>query len=42
MNKKGRAIPPVDLIIVIDTSPSMKDKVQVLSNAATNAIASLH
>lgn len=42
MNNYGRVIPPVELVIVIDTSPSMKDKVQALSNAAASAIASFH
>ncbi|KYC42146.1 hypothetical protein WA1_19310 [Scytonema hofmannii PCC 7110] len=31
---------PVDLVVVIDTSPSMKDEANDLSNAATAAIAS--
>lgn len=41
MNNQGRVIPPVDLVIVIDTSPSMKDEAQALSNAAASAITSL-
>ena len=46
MKKKGKSvsnqassIPPVDLVIVIDTSPSMKDEAQALSEAAASAIA---
>ncbi|MBW4627890.1 MAG: hypothetical protein KME49_20870 [Brasilonema octagenarum HA4186-MV1] len=39
MSKQANSIPPVDLVIVIDTSPSMKDEAQGLSNAAAAAIA---
>lgn len=39
MNNQASSIPPVDLVIVIDTSPSMKDEAQALSNAAASAIA---
>ncbi|ARV58605.1 hypothetical protein BZZ01_08115 [Nostocales cyanobacterium HT-58-2] len=39
MNKKANSIPAVDLVIVIDTSPSMKDEAQALSDAAASAIA---
>lgn len=42
MSNQERVIPPVDLVIVIDTSPSIKDEAQALSNAAASAIASLH
>lgn len=42
MSKQGRFIPLIGLMIVIDTSPSIKDKVKALSNAAASAIASLH
>ncbi|MFN6487573.1 hypothetical protein [Nostoc sp. DedQUE02] len=40
MNKQVSSIPTVDLVIVIDTSPSMKDEAQALSDAAMSAIAS--
>ncbi|MHC0062585.1 hypothetical protein ACWATR_06610 [Nostoc sp. UIC 10890] len=40
MNKQVNSIPTVDLVIVIDTSPSMKDEAQALSDAAMSAIAS--
>ncbi|MDZ8189258.1 MAG: hypothetical protein RMX96_31020, partial [Nostoc sp. ChiSLP02] len=40
MNKQVSSIPTVDLVIVIDTSPSMKDQAQALSDAAMSAIAS--
>ncbi|WP_375471463.1 hypothetical protein [uncultured Nostoc sp.] len=39
MNKQANYIPAVDLVIVIDTSPSMKDEAQSLSDAAASAIA---
>ncbi|MEH2079703.1 MAG: hypothetical protein V7K89_06730 [Nostoc sp.] len=39
MNKQVSYIPAVDLVIVIDTSPSMKDEAQSLSDAAASAIA---
>ncbi|WP_375504282.1 hypothetical protein, partial [uncultured Nostoc sp.] len=39
MNKQASSIPAVDLVIVIDTSPSMKDEAQSLSDAAQEAIA---
>ncbi|MEH2295824.1 hypothetical protein [Nostoc sp.] len=39
MNKQASSIPAVDLVIVIDTSPSMKDEAQSLSDAAASAIA---
>jgi hypothetical protein len=39
MSNQASTIPPVDLVIVIDTSPSMKDEAQALSNAAAGAIA---
>ncbi len=39
MSNKTSSISPVDLVIVIDTSPSMKDEAELLSNAATSAIA---
>ncbi|MEI2579023.1 hypothetical protein [Scytonema sp. PRP1] len=39
MSKQANSIPAVDLVIVIDTSPSMKDQAQALSNAAASAIA---
>ncbi|MEH2410083.1 hypothetical protein [Nostoc sp.] len=39
MNKEASSIPAVDLVIVIDTSPSMKDEAQSLSDAAASAIA---
>lgn len=39
-SNQERVIPPVDLVIVIDTSPSRKDEAQALGNAAS-AIASL-
>ncbi|WP_143172834.1 hypothetical protein [Scytonema sp. HK-05] len=39
MSKQASSIPAVDLVIVIDTSPSMKDQAQALSNAAASAIA---
>ncbi|MDY6784548.1 MAG: hypothetical protein SW833_18710 [Cyanobacteriota bacterium] len=38
MNAQNNAIPPVDLVIVIDTSPSMKDEARSLSEAAETAI----
>jgi len=40
MNKQSNNIAAVDLVIVIDTSPSMRDEAQALSNAAASAIAS--
>ncbi|MCJ8279338.1 MAG: hypothetical protein MJK14_05215 [Rivularia sp. ALOHA_DT_140] len=40
MDNQTSNIPPVDLVIVIDTSPSMKDEAQGLSQAAENAIQS--
>ncbi|MBN4004698.1 hypothetical protein [Nostoc sp. LPT] len=39
MNKQASSIPAVDLVIVIDTSPSMKDEAQSLSDGAQEAIA---
>ncbi|MCC5644044.1 hypothetical protein LC607_14015 [Nostoc sp. CHAB 5824] len=39
MSKQASSVPHVDLVIVIDTSPSMKDEAQSLSNAAQEAIA---
>ncbi len=39
MSKQASYIPAVDLVIVIDTSPSMKDEAQGLSDAAASAIA---
>ncbi|MCC5621557.1 hypothetical protein [Nostoc sp. CHAB 5715] len=39
MSKQASYIPAVDLVIVIDTSPSMKDEAQSLSDAAASAIA---
>ncbi|BAY30130.1 hypothetical protein NIES2107_19740 [Nostoc carneum NIES-2107] len=39
MNKQANSTPAVDLVIVIDTSPSMKDEAQALSDAAASAIA---
>ncbi len=39
MSKKTSSISAVDLVIVIDTSPSMKDEAQALSDAAASAIA---
>ena len=39
MSNQANSIPPVDLVIVIDTSRSMKDEAQALSNAAASAIA---
>ena len=39
MSNQASSIPPVDLVIVIDTSPSMKDEAQALSDAAKSAIA---
>ncbi|MGI8499555.1 MAG: hypothetical protein ACR2LR_00215 [Hassallia sp.] len=39
MTNQASTIPPVDLVIVIDTSPSMKDEAQALSDAAKGAIA---
>ncbi|WP_414589904.1 hypothetical protein, partial [Scytonema sp. PCC 10023] len=39
VSKQASSIPAVDLVIVIDTSPSMKDQAQALSNAAASAIA---
>jgi hypothetical protein len=41
MSNQERVIPPVDLFIVIDSSPSIKDEVQALSNATASAISSL-
>lgn len=38
MSNQINNIPPVDLVIVIDTSPSMKDEAQALSDAAFAAI----
>ncbi|WP_017314165.1 YncE family protein [Mastigocladopsis repens] len=38
MSKQASSIPAVDLVIVIDTSPSMKDQAQALSDAAASAI----
>ncbi|MEQ8972439.1 MAG: endonuclease/exonuclease/phosphatase family protein [Coleofasciculus sp. C1-SOL-03] len=38
MTNSTHSIPPVDLVIVIDTSPSMRDEAQALSQAATAAI----
>ncbi|MBR8836157.1 MAG: hypothetical protein DSM106950_19575, partial [Stigonema ocellatum SAG 48.90 = DSM 106950] len=39
MSNQASSIPPVDLVILIDTSLSMKDQAQALNNAATSAIA---
>ncbi|MEH1843075.1 MAG: hypothetical protein V7L20_31160 [Nostoc sp.] len=39
MNKQASSIPAADLVIFIDTSPSMKDEAQALSDAAQEAIA---
>lgn len=39
MINQASSIPPVDLVVVIDTSSSMKDEAQALSDAATSAIA---
>ena len=39
MSSQANSIPPVDLVIVIDTSPSMQDQAQALSQAAAGAIA---
>ena len=39
MKKKSNNIHRVDLVVV-DTSPSMRDEAQALSNAAASAIAS--
>ncbi len=39
VSKEASSIPHVDLVIVIDTSPSMKDEAQSLSAAAASAIA---
>ncbi|MEA5507320.1 hypothetical protein VB735_30345 [Halotia wernerae UHCC 0503] len=39
MSKQVISTPIVDLVIVIDTSPSMKDEAQALSDAAQEAIA---
>ncbi|KAF3888575.1 MULTISPECIES: hypothetical protein [Nostocales] len=39
MSKQASSIPSVDLVIVIDTSPSMKDEARSLSDAASSAIA---
>ena len=46
MKKKGKnvsnktsSITQVDLVIIIDTSPSMKDQAELLSNSAASAIA---
>ncbi|MEH2468505.1 hypothetical protein [Nostoc sp.] len=41
MTKQASFIPTVDLVIVIDTSPSMKDEAQALSDAA-NVIALIY
>ncbi|AFY58682.1 hypothetical protein Riv7116_6340 [Rivularia sp. PCC 7116] len=38
MSNPTNNIPIVDLVIIIDTSPSMKDEARALSNAAENAI----
>ncbi|AFY58670.1 hypothetical protein Riv7116_6328 [Rivularia sp. PCC 7116] len=38
MSNQSTNVPPVDLVIVIDTSPSMKDEAQALSLAAESAI----
>ena len=40
MDNQTSNIPTVDLVIIIDTSPSMKDEAQGLSQAAENAIKS--
>ena len=40
MNNPTNNIPIVDLVIVIDTSPSMKDEARALSSAAEDAISS--
>ena len=40
MSNPASKIPLVDLVIIIDTSPSMKDEAQALSNAAASAISS--
>ena len=40
MDKQGNNIPLVDLVVVIDTSPSMRGKAQALSKAAASAITS--
>ncbi len=37
-NPQGNSTPAVDLVIVIDTSPSMRDEAQALSQAASVAI----
>ncbi|MEH2010763.1 hypothetical protein [Nostoc sp.] len=42
MTKQASSIPTVDLVIVIDTSPSMKDEAQALSDAAASAIALIY
>ncbi|MBD2356046.1 hypothetical protein H6G41_15685 [Tolypothrix sp. FACHB-123] len=39
MNKPANSAPAVDLVIIIDTSPSMKDEARSLSDAAASAIA---
>jgi hypothetical protein len=39
MSDQASSIPAVDLVVVIDTSPSMKDEAQNLSSAAADAIA---
>lgn len=39
VSKQASSIPSVDLVIVIDTSPSMKDEARSLSDAASSAIA---
>ena len=39
MSNQSSNMTPVDLVIVIDTSPSMKDEAQALSQAAESAIA---
>ena len=40
MSNQSNNVPSVDLVIVIDTSPSMKDEAQALSKAAESAIKS--
>ncbi|WP_298908462.1 hypothetical protein [uncultured Nostoc sp.] len=42
MIKQASFIPTVDLVIVIDTSPSMKDEAQAFSDAAASAIALIY
>ncbi|MEH1890101.1 MAG: hypothetical protein V7K92_11830 [Nostoc sp.] len=41
MTKQASFIPTVDLIIVIDVSPSIKDEAQALSDAATVTYAAI-